>query len=258
LVRAAALDALLAVPPGPRAELAEPLANDGVKAVRVRAGRALVALPPNGLSAVRRTTIERAVAEYVASEEAVAERPEAHLNLGIFFGERADVPRAETEYRLAMRRQPDFVPAYANLADLYRAAGRDADAAATLADGLTVVPDEPSLLHALGLTRVREGRAADGVALLGRASRARPQDARFAYVYAVALHSAGRPEDAVAVLEKALGHSPYDTDLLFGLATFSGDAGRLPDARRYAERLAAVAPADPRAVGLLRQLGRAE
>src|SRR5205823_3077293 len=88
-------------------------------------------------------------------------RPEAHLDLGIVYADRGDATRAEAEYRAAIRLQPDFVPAYANLADLYRALGREADAASALADGLKAVPDDPSLVHALGLKRVREKRVAD-------------------------------------------------------------------------------------------------
>jgi Flp pilus assembly protein TadD len=220
----------------------------------VRAGRALAAAPLDGLPPDRRAARERALNEYVASEEAVGERPEAHLNLGLFYAERGEVARAEAEYRLALRRQPGFAPAYANLADLYRAVGRDGAATATLADGLKAAPDDPSLLHALGLARVREGRTADAVTLLRRASEARPGDTRFAYVYAVALHSTGKPSEAIAVLEKALEHAPNDRDLLFGLTTFSREAGRLPAARDYARRMAAVAPGDPRAVQLLREL----
>lgn len=255
LMRIAALEALRSVPPHTRATLAERLADDPVKAVRLEAGRALAAVPVDGVTADRRVLRERAVAEYITSEEAVSERPEAHLNLGNLHAERRDAPRAEAEYRLAMRRQPDFVPAYVNLADLYRAIGRDSDAARVLADGLHAAPDDPSLLYALGLVRVREKRTENAVPLLRRAAEAQPENARFAYVYAVSLHSTGRPGEAIAVLQRALARAPYDPDLLFGLATFSRDAGRLPAARDYAQRLAAVAPEDERARRLLRDLG---
>jgi predicted Zn-dependent protease len=119
------------------------------------------------------------------------------------------------------------------------------------------VPDEPSLLHALGLLRVREQRLAEALPLLERASKARPDDARFAYVYAVALHSTGKPAEATAVLERTLARAPWDPDLLLALATFSRDAGRLDAARDYAARLAAVAPEDERATALRRELAAA-
>jgi predicted CXXCH cytochrome family protein len=255
LLRAAALGALGSLPPEVRGALAEPLVGDPVKAVRARAGRALAGAPTDGVAAERLAKRERAVLEYVAIQEALAERPESHLNLGIVHAERGDAVRAEAEYRAAIRLQTDFVPAYANLADLYRTLGREADAAALLADGLRAVPDDPSLLHALGLERVREKRLAEALTLLRRAAERGSADVRFAYVYGVALHSAGRVDEAMDVMGKALERSPYDRDLLSALAAFNRDAGRRPAARDYARRLAAVAPDDGRTQALARELG---
>jgi Flp pilus assembly protein TadD len=244
LVRVAALDVVTGMAPPTRAALAAPLAADPVKAVRVKAGRALPGAQLDGLAPEVVARCRRAIDEYVAAQQASAERPEAHLNLGIIYAESGAVPRSEAEYRTAIRLQPDFVPAYVNLADLFRALGREDDAAAALADGLTAVPDDPSLLHALGLQRVRQQRSAEALPLLQRAAESRPENSRFAYVYAVALHSSGRPDEAITIMKKALERAPYDPDLLSGLAAFSRDAGRLDDARDYAARLAAVAPPD--------------
>jgi Flp pilus assembly protein TadD len=255
LVRGAALDALLAIPQQIRTRFAERLIDDPVKAVRVKAGRALAAAPLEAIPPEKRAKRERAFAEYVAAQEAAAERPEAHLNLGIFHAERGDAARAETEYRTAIRLQPDFAPAYANLTDLYRALGREPDAAKALAEGLKAVPAEPSLLHALALQRVREARTSEALRLFKQASETQPANARFAYVYAVALHSARKQSEAINVLRRALEHSPNDPDVLFGLAAYNREAGRVAAAREYAQRLAAVAPQDSRAQALLGELG---
>ncbi len=254
LVRLGALDAFAAVPPELRGPLLAPLADDPAKAVRVRAGRMLAAVPAHRLPADGRARRERAMAEYVASETAMADRPESHANLGSFHAESGAPTTAEAEYRAAIRLQADYVPAYVNLADLYRALGRDADAEHVLGEGLAAVPDDPSLLHALGLLRVRQQRLDDALPLLARAAVARPDDARFAYVYGVALHSAGRVDDAVAVLAKALARAPYDRDLLGALAAFHRDAGRRREALQYATRLAAVAPDDDGVRELVRSL----
>jgi Flp pilus assembly protein TadD len=95
------------------------------------------------------------------------------------------------------------VPALVNLADLYRATGREAAGDSALDQALRAVPDNPEALHALGLLRVRQGRRGEAVELLRRASRARPESSRFAYVYAVALHDTGEARRAVDVLEQA-------------------------------------------------------
>jgi predicted CXXCH cytochrome family protein len=255
LVRLAALDALQPLPPQARAPRAVALADDPVKTVRIEAGRLLAGAPLDGVPPDRRAACAKALAEYVASEEAMVERPEAHVNLGTFYAEQHDVARAQAEYRTAIRLQVDFVPAYVNLADLYRALERDGDAAAVLEEGLRVVPDDPSLLHALGLERVRAKRVDVALPLLARAAERQPGNARFAYVHAVALHSSGKIAEAIAVLERALVRAPYDRDLLLALATFNRDAGRLPAARRHAGRLAAVAPQDESVRALVRDLG---
>lgn len=255
LIRAAALNALEMFTPPERGDLAEPLANDAIKMVRVQAGRTLAAVPLDGLSPTRRAVREHALAEFVSSKEARADSPEAHLELGIFYVERGDAQRAEANYRMALNRQPDLVPAALNLADLYRSLRRETDAAAVVEQGLALTPDDPSLLHALGLQRVRTGRIDDALPLLARAAAGRPDSARFAHAYAVALHSTGRLNEATAVLQAAIERAPYDRDLLFALSTFERDAGNLAQAREHAARLVAVAPEDATVRELARRLG---
>ena len=51
------------------------------------------------------------------------------------------------------------MPAYVNLADMYRIYRRDGDGEAVLEDGLREVPGDADLQYALGLLRVRQGPA---------------------------------------------------------------------------------------------------
>ena len=125
---------------------------------------------------------------------------------------------------------------------------------ATLAEGLTAVPDDASLHYALGLALVRAQRTAEGFTHIERAAARAPDNMRFVYTYAVSLHSAGKAREAIAVLEKALRRRPNDRDLLIALATFNRDQGALEPALRYAERMAAQYPDDPEAQRLVAQL----
>jgi predicted CXXCH cytochrome family protein len=256
LVRATALDTLLSASPEARARLAEPLLEDPVRLVRIKAARALAGVAmEEGLTPQRRARRERAFAEYVAVMEGSAELPGSHLNLGAFYGERGDVARAEAEYRTATRIGADFAPGWVNLADLYRALGRDGDAEATLTRGLKEAPEDGDLLHSLGLLRARQKRLDEAILLLARAAKARPDNPRYAYVHAVALHDAGRRDDGIDAIDRALERFPNDRELLYARASFAREAGELFTADRYARRLADVAPADPRAAALLRALG---
>jgi predicted CXXCH cytochrome family protein len=255
LMRVAALDALLAFPTNVRGPLAAPLADDPVLDVRVKAGRVLAGVPDAQLDATQRAARDRAFASYRQAQQAIAERPESHFDLGLVEVERGDTAAAEQAFRQALKLQPDFVPAYVNLSDMYRALGRDDEAEKIVDEGLQAVSDNPSLMHAKGLALVRRHQSNEALRWLARAHRAEPANARFAYVYGAALADAGQREQARAVWEESLRVAPYDASLLFALAGAERDAGNKDKARDYAERLVAVAPRSQEAQALLQSLG---
>ena len=166
--------------------LAAPLLSDPVKAVRIEAASLLAAIPAGQLTPEQQAAFERASAEYVETQRYNADRAEARVNLGTFYGNRGDAARAEEEIKAAIRLEPFFIPAYVNLADLYRARGRDADGESALREGLKVAPKSAILHHALGLALVRMKRTGEALSELERATMLEPGNARFAYVYAVA------------------------------------------------------------------------
>ena len=124
--------------------------------------------------------------EYVAAERFNADRPEHRTNLGGFLAERGDAVAAEAEYRAALQLDQRFVPAWANLADLMRMLGREAEVEPTLREGLALSPDAAALHHALGLSLVRQQRKDEALRELRRATELDPANQRFKYVYDVA------------------------------------------------------------------------
>ena len=253
LVRIAALEALADMPP-PNLTAALPLASDPLRAVRAQAGLTLAGLPADQVPAMQRASVDEAMDTYRSSQQAVGERAEAHLNLGLFAAHRGDAMTAEREYKLALRRNARFVPAYVNLSDLYRATGREAEAASMLEDGLRAAPGNASLLHAAGLQRVREGKSDEAMPLLRQAVQAAPNDTRYAYVLAVALHSKGDYAGSVAELDRALAIAPSDRDLLFARMSFAQERGDGATASHFASQLMKVAPDDPRVQQLQQQM----
>jgi tetratricopeptide (TPR) repeat protein len=254
LVRRAAVAALESLPPDQRIAPAVPLLNDPVRLVRMETARVLAPVTPDALSQDARTAYERAAADYVAAQRTNADRPESLTNLGTFFAARRRVADAERELRAAIALDRMFVPAYVNLADLYRAERREPDVRRVLEEGLKAVPDDASLHYAIGLALVRAQRTAEALTHLERAVTRAPDSPRFVYTYAVGLNSAGRPREAIAVLEKALQRHPNDRDLLFALSSFNRDQGAMDRALRYAEQLATRYPEDAEAQRLLAQL----
>jgi predicted CXXCH cytochrome family protein len=213
LVRGAAAEALGDHEIVDRLRLAEPLLDDPVRAVRLKAARTLAAAPVAGMDAARRARFEAAFAEYVAAQQANANRPEARINLGLFWIDRGEPEKAEAEYRAATKLQPDFAPAWLNLADLYRAQGREAGAENALTQGLQHAPANADLSHALGLLKARLGLREEALRLLRLAAEQQPDNPRYAYVYVVALNDTGRPAQARAVLKSALVRFPHHAEL---------------------------------------------
>jgi Tfp pilus assembly protein PilF len=98
-----------------------------------------------------------------------AERPEAHLNLGLLDLRRRELPEAEKEYRTALCLDSDFVPALINVADLDRARGLDDEGEKLLRQAMMLEPDNTDARYSLGLLLVRRHGYAGAVNLLRRA-----------------------------------------------------------------------------------------
>ena len=225
LTRLGALEALASAPLDVRVRLAAPLLSDPLRVLRTEAA-SLLAGGVTQLNATERIAFERASNEFVGDQQYNADRPEARVNLGTFYANRANPAKAEEEMTAAIRLDPFFVPAYVNLADLYRATGRDTEGVRVLEDGVTVSPKSAGLHHALGLALIRTGRHSDALAEFERATLLEPNNARFAYVYGVALHSIGRADAAIAWLQKALVVHPGDANMIAALTSFTAERAR--------------------------------
>lgn len=254
IVRAAAVSALEVILPAARLELAFPLLIDPVRAVRLQAARVLAAVPSEQLSGGQRATLARVLDEYRASQQASADRAEAHLNLGVLHTQLGELDEAERAYRTALDVDPSFVPTYLNLADLYRQRGRDVEGEAFLREALAIAADPAPVEHALGLLLVRQGRLSDALPALQRATQLRPDLPRYAYVYGVALQSSGEISASLAVLADAHARHPEDRDLLIALTTMHRDRGSRAEAIEYARKLVALSPQDPAPRQLLAEL----
>jgi predicted CXXCH cytochrome family protein len=236
LVRRASAGASHAIPPQAAASVLVSLLADPIRTVRLEAVGQLVAIAGAPTDSQARVVFERAADEFRLSQAANAERPEAQVTLGAFEARLGRVDAAMAAYRTAMALQPEFPPSYVNLADLFRATGRDAEGEQMLRDGLAVVPasGRPSLQHALGLQLVRAKRYSDAMAWLRQAAEGDVANARYAFVYGVALHDTGQAAEGRRVLEQAARRHPGNADLLGALVSFSQEAGDVAAAKKWA------------------------
>ena len=254
LVRRSALRALEPLPPRDRVGLAGPLLADPVRSVRIEAARLLAGTPADLLQGEVKSALDRASAEFIASELATAERPESHQNLALFYSQMARFSEAESELHTALRLDPRSVPAMVNLADLYRMQNRDADCQEWLEKAVALAPNAAEPIHALGLLKVRQKQYPEAMSLLTKTASLQPENVRYSYVYAVALNSNGQVSKAISLLERAHQQRPADREVLLALITMERDSGNAPLAIQYARQLAELSSEDPQAQQLLADL----
>jgi Flp pilus assembly protein TadD len=248
-----------ALPPSaPRAiiEAILPLLGDPVRAVRTEAARALAWVDPQTMTQEQRGAFATAYQELIAAELIDADRPEAHLNLGLVKMRRKQLNEAEAEYRTALRLDPKFVPAMANLADLDRERGMDKEGAELLRAAIAIEPNNAAIKHSLGLLLVRQRNYTEALPLFREAAALAPDNARYAYVYAVALNSSGSTAEAKALLERAHKQHPTDRDILATLITIERDSGDFAAALTNAQELAVLESGSPQIRALIEDLSR--
>ena len=253
-LRVAGLRAMDGLEPERRFSTAKPLLMDDLRVVRMEAARTLAPVPERSITEADRELLNGAIGEYIESQMFNADRPESHMNLGNLFVARSMLAEAESVYAKSIRLDHRFIPAYVNLADLYRVQNRDAEGERLLLKALEISPDFPQALHALGLLLVRDKRTGEALPYFERAHSLRPSDASIGYVCGVALHSAGYSEEAVSVLEESLAENRFNGDLLYALVTIHRDRGVPESARLYAGRLVELFPDNPAYRQLLQQL----
>lgn len=256
MMRIAAMDMLVDVPPAQVWPLVAPLLSDPVRGVRIRAVNLLAAVPTDHQPQADRKHFESAAAELVAALRLNADRPEERSSLANFYAKRGLTTEAEAEYQAALRLSPQFAPAAVNLADLYRRLGRDDAGENILRKAITVSPANAGLHYSLGLTLTRMKKSEEALGEFRRAYELEPNHARYSYVYAVALYSAGRRDAAIATLKKTLEKHPNDRDTLSALVSYSRDRGDTKRALEYATQLAKLSPNNATVKALVDSLKR--
>lgn len=226
LVRLGAVRALAAVAPDYSRAMLWPMLKDPAKTVRLEAVRQLAGIPDNELSEAQRAERAAVIEEYVQAQRASDGLAAGPMNLAALYVAQGRAADAEQAYRQAIRIEPSLVPAWLNLADLQRATGRDDAAAASLQQALAIAPESAAAHHAWGLHLVRQQRTAEAMGELKTAVELEPANPRYAYVYAVALNSTGNSAAAIALIEQRHKAGAIDMgmlQLLLSLYQQSGD-----------------------------------
>ena len=150
-----------------------------------------------------------------------------------------------------VKERPDDTFAMTQLAWIYLALGRNADAELVLKDGLARVPDQGELEYSLGLLLAEESHLPEAVVALGRAADLMPERARVRYNQALALQQLGRRADAEKAFVKAQALDPGDPAIAYALTILYVQDSDWSRASAAAEKLAALSPGDPQVQALI-------
>ncbi len=230
LVRLGAARSYNSVQPELRKAALWPLLADSIKSVRLDAFRALSVLPVASLSASEQKQFAKAQQEYMAAQALVGDRAGGWMNMAEIFLNQRDAKAAEEAYKKALVREPDYIPALLNLADLYRATGQQVEEKQLIQKALLKAPEDAGVHFAYGMALIREQRYPLALQALKDATQRAPSNGYYAYVYTVALVDLGRPDVALAYAQEvAEGLDSADTMLSFLQQAFTqaGDVDAL-------------------------------
>ena len=208
MLRLNALESFRTLPPDVRWQLVRHLLHDPIRTVRITAAVLLAEVPLDQIPSSESHQLQQANEEFLAAQRYNADDPSAQVNLGNFYTAQGKTELAEQAYRQALDLEPNWVPAYVNLADLYRQTGDDPEAEKLLHLGITRVPQAADLYHSLGLVQVRLKNRSAAMRSLQRAAELAPDEPRYSYVYAVALQDTGKTAEAWRVVDEALKRVP--------------------------------------------------
>jgi predicted CXXCH cytochrome family protein len=228
--------------------------NDPVRAVRMEAARILAPIPREHLDTQQRQALEQALDEYRDTQLALADTPEALLNLAVLDLALGDSAAAEAGYLRAIEIAPEFVPARINLANLYNQAGRNPEAEQQFRAAIKYEPGAGEIYYSLGLLLAEEQRLTEAENLLATAVRLMPRRARVQYNHALLLQNLERRNEAEAAFKGAQAIAPADTDIVYALVIFYSQARRWQDALESARQLQVLAPDNPGVARMLEEI----
>ena len=174
-----------------------------------------------------------------------AERGYAHTNLGLLALELKDFKQAKVHYLDAINIEPIFMPAYVNLADLYRQQGNETKGQEMLKQALKVNPKASEVHYALAMSQIRSKQKQATLESLKKATDFAKNNASYAYTYALLLQDQKQLDEAIRYFEKAYSITPNNPDISYSLAQSYIQLNQFQQALFYAQNLAKLVPDNP-------------
>jgi Flp pilus assembly protein TadD len=249
-VRQQAIMGLSAYPSAYWSGAVVPLLKDAVRAVRIEAARALATLPPDQFDRNTAPGFAKTNDELMAMLRTQSDMTTGALARADHAMRTGDAAQAERQYLRAL--QMDSLANYArlNLATLYNAQGRNAEAEIVLRQALAIDAENARIPASLALLLGELQRPKEALAFFEQAEALGTKDERVYVNHSALLQQQGDMPGARAVLDLGLMRFPTSADLLAETAGLLLRLGRGGDAKAHLQRLRTVAPNDPRVAQL--------
>ena len=120
--------------------------------------------------------------------------------------------------------------------------GAHAQAEALLRKGIETAPDNPHIVHFLGMALYYQGKPADGLPLVARSTELAPDDPTFHSNFGVVAYATGDIGRAVRAYMRSLELQPKNADALTNLAAALNDMDRFAEALVAADEAVSLNP----------------
>ena len=197
-----------------------------------------------------------AVQAYRSSLALNADSPASLTDLAALEINLGRLPQARAAFEQALAIAPAFVPALLNFADMERAAGTEAAAAALLSRALKLAPHSADANFSQALSLVRQQQTQAALPHFAVAVQQEGSPPRYAYVYAVALDSLGRTPAAIETLQAASRRWPSQVDLLLLEALYRHKLADTQGLLPALKQLGQLAPSHPQVQTLLQRYAK--
>lgn len=197
------------------------LLKDELKAVRVASAMHLVSAKLKDL-----TLLNRALNELFEVNDINSWRAEGQFNQSLLLLQQKRFDAAIEALRHSIKVEPHFVPAYVNLAEIYRQLNQSESEALTYVSALKRNPNSAEIHYAQGMFLIRSGNKASSIPSFQRAMQIDPSNSQYAYLYFLALDATGKTAEALVELRKLIAAYQNDANLVnlaLSLAQKTGD-----------------------------------
>lgn len=241
-----------------RYRMLKPLLSDEHMPIRAAAARELAPILmepfPNNLKGEERKTLETALDEYRQGQMYQADRGFSHTNLGNLALTLGEPKAAEKHFKTAIDIEPIFIPAYVNLADLYRQQKDEASAQQVLKQGLAINDESASLHYALAMSLIRGGDKQGALSHLEISANSPDTSSNYIYTYALLLQDLGQTDKALSSLEKAFKMTPNNPDISYTLSQLYTAKKQYAKALQFARHLNSLVPGNQQIEQMVEQL----